>query len=219
MIIDKITSQDVPTLKPEDTGSKALDLMEEYKLPQLPVVSGDTYITLVQEADILEWKDPGETLGKADLSTFKPIIPIHAHPYEAMKIMDQMNLSVLPVMDKDQKYVGCVTRDSLLKYISENSGIEAPGGIVVLEVAPRSYSLYEIARICENEDISILNVHIHTTDNGMMDVTLKLNKTAIDAVVSSFERHGYHIQEVFGEESGKEDITDKYNQLMNYINM
>jgi acetoin utilization protein AcuB len=219
MTIEQIISHDVPTLKPEDTGNKALDLMEETKFAQLPIVSDDIYITLVQEADIHEWKDPETALSTAELSNYKPAIPATAHPYEAMRVMHQMNLSILPVLDNEQKYIGCVTKDSLLKYVTENSGIDAPGGIIVLEIAPRNYTLYEIARICENEDVTILNVQVHTNERGLMEVTLKLNRSALEAVVSSFERHNYHVKEVFGEESNKDDITGKYNLLMNYINM
>jgi len=60
---------------------------------------------------------------------------------------------------------------------------------------------------------------VHTSEHGLMEVTLKLNRSALEAVVSSFERHSYHVKEVFGEESNKEDITGKYNLLMNYLNM
>ena len=219
MTLESIISHEVPTLKPEDTGNKALDLMEENKFTQLPVVADDNYITLVQEADIMEWKDPETPLSEAELSNFKPAIPASAHPYEGMRVMHQMNLSILPVIDNEQKYIGCITKDGLLKYLVENSGIDSPGGIIVLEIAPRNYTLYEIARICENEDVTILDVHVHTSEHGLMEVTLKLNRSALEAVVSSFERHSYHVKEVFGEESNKEDITGKYNLLMNYLNM
>jgi acetoin utilization protein AcuB len=94
-----------------------------------------------------------------------------------------------------------------------------PGGIIVLEIAPRNYTLYEIARICENEDVIILNLQVHTNADSTLQVTLKLNRTALDAVVSSFERHNYHVTEVYGEEVRKEDIEEKYHLLMNYINM
>jgi ferric-dicitrate binding protein FerR (iron transport regulator) len=53
----------------------------------------------------------------------------------------------------------------------------------------------------------------------MLEVTLKLNRTVLTAVVASFERHSYHVISVYGEETNREDITGKYNLLMNYINM
>jgi len=136
-----------------------------------------------------------------------------------MKIMHQMNLAVLPIIDHELKYVGCATTESLLKYMTENSGINNPGGIIVLEVPPRNYTLYEIARICENEDVIIMNLQVHTNEQGKLDVTLKLNRSTLDAVVSSFERHNYHVKEVYGDESKKDDMMDKYKLLMNYLNM
>ena len=133
--------------------------------------------------------------------------------------MHQMNLSILPVVDNEQKYLGAITKDSLLKYIAERSGLDTPGGIIVLEIAPRNYTLYEIARICENEDVMIVNTQVYTNENGLMEVTLKLNRTVLDAVVSSFERHKYIVKQVYGSENNNEDIESKYNLLMNYINM
>jgi acetoin utilization protein AcuB len=209
----------VPTLKPEDNGNKALDLMDENKLAELPVVSEDSYIALVKESDILDWDKPHLPLNESGFLHYKPAINISCHPFDAVRIAHDMNLSVLPVVDNTQKYIGAVTKDGLLRYVAENSGINKPGGIIVLEILPRNYTLYEIARICENEDVMIQNLQVHTNEQGVLEVTIKLNKTSIDAVVASFERHNYHVKEVYGENATNDDIEDKYNLLMNYINM
>lgn len=218
MNIDRLISP-VPTLLPEDTGNKALDVMEENNLTELPIVSEDNYVALIQESDLLDWDKPGHELKTSDFLGYKPAIIASGHPFDAIRLMHQMNLSVLPVVDREHKYIGCVTRDGLLKYIAENSGIDTPGGIIVLEIPPRNYTLYELARICENEDVMILNVQMHTNERAMLEVSLKVNRTSLDVVVSSFERYNYHVKEVYGETVNKDDIADKYNLLMNYINM
>jgi acetoin utilization protein AcuB len=219
MSIEQLISPEVPTLDPEDTGNKALDVMEENNFTQLPMVSHDNYMALIQESDVLDWQKPGSTLGSADFLTYKPAIIVSGHPFEALRIAHQMNLSVLPVIDTDYKYIGAVTKDTLLKYITENSGIDAPGGIIVLEMLPRDYTLYEIARICEIEEAIILNTQVHGNPQGMLEVTLKLNRTSLEAVVSSFERHKYRVKEVYGETGNHDDLTQNYNMLMNYLNM
>ena len=96
--------------------------------------------------------------------------------------------------------------------------LDAAGGIIVLEIAPHNYSLYEIARICENEDVTVISAQMHAIGE-MMEVTLKTNRTALDAVVSSFERHNYLVKAVYGDQKNQEDVMDKYNLLMNYLNM
>ena len=220
MSIEQLISPIVPSLSPQDTGDRVLELMEENSFTQLPIVSDDNYIALVQENDILDLSNTGEPLSAvAGLLNYKPAIMSSGHPFEALRLVHQMNLSVLPVIDHDHKYIGAVTKDTLLNYVVENSGIDTPGGIIMLEVAPRDYTLYEIARICENEDVVIMNTQVHANDQGKLEVTLKLNRTALDAVVASLERHKYQVREVHGEESNNEDIAGKYNLLMNYINM
>jgi len=219
MSIDQLISSDVPVLAPEDTGDKALDIMDEQNSTQLPVVADDSYVGLVQENELLEWPKPGDALSTSGLLSFKPAIISSAHPFEALRLMSQMHLHVLPVVDGEAKYLGAITQQSLLRYIAETSGIDTPGGIIVLEVAPRNYTLYEIARICENEDVVVMNTQVHANEQGNLEVTLKLNRTALDAVVSSLERHKYHVKEVYGEDHYDQDVESKYHLLMNYINM
>lgn len=219
MNLNLLTDKAIPVLSPEDTIEKSLSLMDDGKLTGLPVVSGDDYIAFVLEDTIIEHTDLSQTLSAAGLLTYKPAISSQAHPFDAITILHQTALPLLPVLDVDQKYSGCITKENLLGYITNNSGIANPGGILVLEILPRNYSMYEIARICENEDVTILAMHAHTNERGMLEITMKLNRTVLDGVVASFERHNYHVQDVYGNDNNNEDIISKYNLLMNYINM
>ena len=219
MNIERLISPLVPTLTPSDSGNRALELMEENNLTQLPLVEDDYYLALVQESEIMDWDNQATKLSDSGRLSYKPAIPISAHPFDALRITNQMNLSVLPVVDFENKYLGAITRETLLKYITETSGLDNPGGIIVLEMLPRNYSLYQIARICENEDVSILFSQVYTTPDGMLEVTLKTNRTSLEAVASSFERHEYRVKEVYGDQKNIEDVMGKYNLLMNYLNM
>lgn len=219
MSIARIIAADVPVLATTDTVDKALGIMEENFLRMLPMVSEENYIALVTEKELMEIEDQDTELGSLTALQQKPGISIAAHPLEAMRILDQFNLAILPVLDLEQKYLGSVTAESMLKYFSEHSGIENPGGIIVLEIEPRNYSLYQIARICENEDVTILSSQLYTNPAGVMEVTLKTNRTSLDALVSSFERYEYKVIEVHGDPRSREDLMDKYKLLMTYLNM
>ena len=219
MSMMRLISPIIPTLQPTDTGSRAITLMEETHLSQLPLVQDDNYLALVQESEVLDWDTPDKELSDPRWLNYKPAIMAAAHPFEALRIVNQMNLSVLPVVDIEGKYVGAVTKDTLLKYLAENTGLDVVGGIIVLEIQPHNYSLYQIARICENEDVTVLNTQVVTNTQGVMEVTLKTNRTALEALVSSFERHEYKVLAVYGDSKDMADVMGKYNLLMNYINM
>ncbi|WP_276132434.1 CBS domain-containing protein [Polluticoccus soli] len=220
MVIEQLISPIVPTLLPTDTGNRALFLMEENNLSQLPLISEDQYVTLVNENDVLDWDDPEKPLGKAEFHNFRPAVFASGHPYEALRLAHSQNLSIVPVVDNENKYLGAITRDELLRYITENAGLDSPGGIIVLEIDPRNYSLTEIARICENEDVFITSTQLHTNRaTQKLEITIKTNQSNLDAIAASFERYKYTVKEVFGEHAHKDDIMDRYKSLMNYINM
>jgi len=219
MSVEQLISPIVPALSLSDTGSRALELMDENKLAQLPVVSDEHYVALIKENDLLEMDDPDAALSSLSFLNFKPSVFNSAHPYDALKIMTQFRLAVLPVTDAEEKYVGAVTADTLLDYLSNRSSLGISGGIVVLEVTPHNYTLYDIARLFENEDVTIVNTQLYTAPDGTMEVTLKTNRSDLDAVVSSLERHKYVVKEIFGDLKSQEDVMGKYNLFMNYLNM
>jgi acetoin utilization protein AcuB len=220
MIIEQLISPIVPTLLLSDTGSRALFLMEENNLTQLPLIAEEKYMALVQETDVLDWDTPESPLSMANFLNYRPAVFGTGHPYEALKVAHQQNLSIVPVVDNEYTYLGSITRDDLLRYITENSGVENPGGIIVIELEPRNYSLSEIARICENEDVIIISTQLKTNkETGKIDVTLKTNRTDLQALVASFERHEFIVKHVYGEQVHQEDIMDRFQLLMNYINM
>ncbi len=221
MSIEQLISPIVPTLLPTDTGDRALRLMEQSGLTALPLIADEgRYTALVQEADVLDWPTPEAPLTAADFLNYRPAVSSTGHPYEALRIAQQANLSVVPVLDNVSHYLGAVTRDDLLRYLAENSAVERPGGIIILEVDPHDYSLTQIARIVESEDVTILSSSLCTVpETGLMEVTLKTNRTALQGVVQAFERYEYTVKHVYGDASDDEDVLSRYNLLMTYINM
>jgi CBS domain-containing protein len=137
-----------------------------------------------------------------------------------LKIANQQKLSIVPVIDNENKYLGAITINDLLKYVTENTGLDNPGGIIVLEIEPNNYSLHEIARICENEDVVIISSQLFTNPaTQKLEITLKTNRTNLEGLASSFERYKYKVKEVYGERTHQEDLMDRYKSLMNYLNM
>ncbi|RYZ53377.1 MAG: CBS domain-containing protein [Sphingobacteriales bacterium] len=220
MIIEQLISPVVPTLLPTDTGNRALFLMEENNLSQLPLVAEDKYMALVKEHDVMDWATPESPLSKAGFLNYRPAVIASGHPFEALRVAHQQNLSIVPVVDNENTYLGSITRDVLLTYITENSGLDNPGGIIVVELDPRDYSLSEIARICEGEDVIIISSQVRThKGTGRIEVTLKTNRTDLQGLASSFERHKFQVLQVYGEQAQHEELLDRFKLLMNYINM
>lgn len=195
-------------------------MMEENNLNQLPLIVDDKYTALVKETDLLDWDKPESPLSAAAFLNYKPAVASIGHPYEALRLANSQNLAIVPIVDHEDVYMGSITRNDLLKYITESSGLDNPGGIIIIEIAPTNYSMSEIARICESEEVLIINSQLFSNkETGKFELTLKTNRTSLDAVVNALERHNYIIKEVYGEHSSKDYMIDRYNLLMNYLNM
>lgn len=194
--------------------------MDEANLTQIPLVVDKKYLALVRETDMLDWSAPESPLGLADFLTYRPAVQATGHPFDALRVAHSQNLAIVPVVDGGSVYLGSITRTDLLNYLTENSGLDNPGGILVLELETRDYSLWEIARICENEEVLILSSQVASNRaTGKLEVTLKTNRTNLGGVVQSFERHNYVVKSVFGDTSDEGDIMNRYNNLMAYLNI
>jgi predicted transcriptional regulator len=215
-----LISSEFPVLSLEDSGEKALRIMNEYHVFHLPLIQRDNYLALVSEDDILDWDTPEQPLSLAEFLTFRPAVFEGAHPYEAVKLAKEFDLSVLPVVTKQNHYAGVITMEGLFSFMTDNHAIKLDGSVLVLEMEQRNYSLSEIARICESNDISIEHVMLKNNDEqGMLIVTIKVNTNDIKALVSTFERYNYNIIETFAAGFSKDNVQDNYNMLMHYMNI
>ena len=80
------------------------------------------------------------------------------------------------------------------------------------------YSMSEIARILESNNTKILSSYITSTPNAQeMELTLKLNKVDVKAIIKDLERFDYKITASYKKDS-KEDFLDRYESLMRFLN-
>lgn len=220
MLLNHLISQEVPVASPSDNIDYINSLFFASKLQEIPVIEGGHYLGLIDQDELQKHEGDPEPLTPDYYAHTRPAIGIHAHPFEALRILHMHNLSILPVLLEDQEYAGSITKDNLLTYLVDNISIDVNGGLIVLEVEPRNYSLSQIARICENEQVIILGVHVKTNlDTAKLEVTIKTNSTDLAGVTQAFERFEYTILDTYGDQKLENDIVDRYKLLMNYINM
>jgi acetoin utilization protein AcuB len=215
-----LISTEFPILSLEDTGEKVLKLMNEYHVFHLPLIHRDNYLALISEDDILDWDTPEEPLSLSEFLHFRPSVFENTHPFEAVKLAKQFNLSLVPVVNNQNHFSGIITTENLLNFLSENNCIKKEGGIIILEVEQRNYSLSEIARICESNEIHILGVVNESRhEDGMLQITLKVDTFDIQSVIATFERFNYTVLETYTNDSIKENVQQNYDLLMHYINI
>lgn len=219
MIAKELITEDIPPIKSSETVDKALVWMDEFKISHLPVVDGNEYLGLVSEDMLFDVNKPDALLSDLPIQLNRPFVYENEHIYSVMKRVSDLNLSLVPILNAEGKYIGLTTLPYLMTLITNTSSVSLPGSILVIEVSDRDYSLAHIAQIIENNDAKILSAYITSAPNSTaIEVTLKINKKDIGGVVHALNRFDYVVKESFAESNNyKADLQNRYDMLMRYL--
>ena len=220
MTAEQLISDTVMPLKTSDTGEKALLLMEEYKVSHLPIVNNEQFLGVISESDLFDANLPDEPVGNHALSLQKPCVNKSQHMYEVIRTLADQKLSLIPVLDEKNNYLGVITLRRLVTAFAEMGALQNPGGIIVLELNVNDYSLSQIAQIVESNDARILSSYITShSDSTKMEITLKVNVTNIEPILKTFHRYDYIVKASFSDATFMDDLKDRFDQFMNYLNI
>lgn len=219
MVASELITYDIPPLKLSDTGTKALDWMEEFKTSELPVVDANKYLGLISETDILDRNDIDSAISNYNLAFHKPAVFQNQHLFEVILLIVQNDTNILPVIDKDEQYLGLITIKNIIHHFSKAVSISNAGSIITLAVNIKDYSLAEIAKMVESDDAKILTSFITSNaDTNVLEVTLKINKTDISRILHTFERFNYTVLASYNESEYHKDLKDRYDEFMRFLN-
>lgn len=216
----ELITEEIPPLTHTDTGDKALHWMEEFKVSHLPVLKNGNFVGVISEADILDKLNTDETLDKLFQHLPRPYALAGDHIYQVLAKIAEFKLSLIPILDEKEQYLGCTSVHHLLTLIANTGSIKENGGIIVLEMAKTDYSMAQIAQIVESNDARILSSYIMSSpDSTNIEVTLKINKIELDRIIRTFERYDYVIKASYQKSTFEDDLKFRYDSLMNYLNL
>lgn len=221
MLAKYLISDIVPTLRTSDTGIKALNWMEVFKVSHLPIVNNEEFLGLISDSDIYDLNMAEESIGNHKLSLIRPFVLDNQHIYEVIDMIGRLNLSIVPVLDVHNKYLGLITLHDLVKYFRHLFAVEHPGAIIVLELNSNDYSLSEISQIIEGNDAKILSLYIKQQDNSTkLDITIKINRTDLSAIIQTFNRYNYSIKASYMKDEILDSLyNDRFESFMTYLNV
>lgn len=215
-----IITDEIPPLKITDNGEKALRWMDEFRVSHLPILEGKEYKGLISDNEILDLNDPSIPFKDIDINLARPYIKENAHIYEAMKLIADFKITVVPILDMEEKYIGATNIIYMMSLIVEIGSIKETGGIIILQMNQIDYSLAEIAQIVESNNAKILSSYITSApESTEMEVTLKINKSNLDSILRTFERYEYTVTASYQKSKYQDDLKNRYDELMNYLKL
>ncbi|MEQ8323422.1 MAG: CBS domain-containing protein [Vicingaceae bacterium] len=219
MYASSCINPEIPYLQPEDKGLTALGLLEELKLSEMPLVDNDHYVGIITEMDLLDYECIDGQLSDISSKLGHPFILEDDHIFDAVSKIAADNLSVLPVISADEKYIGAIDQASLIRMISQAEAYRSPGGVIQLEISIHDYSMAEISRLVESNDLKILHLEVNTAAaENMLNVTIKVNKADLTRLIQTFNRFSYNVTASFHKDEYEEDLRKRYESFLKYLN-
>jgi acetoin utilization protein AcuB len=221
MVAKDLISEVIPSLKTSDLGQTALNWMEIFRISHLPIVNNQDFLGLISDADIYDMNQANEPIGNHYLALSKPYVVEKQHIFEVIGVASRLKLSVVPVLDEKNRYIGVITTNDLIRHIAGISSMDQYGGIIVLDLVERDYSLTQIAQIVESNNIKILSMYITSPpDSTRLEVTLKVNTSDLTSVIRTFERYNYEVKTwVTNNDSMESLYSERFDLLMKYLNI
>ena len=217
MQVQDLNYASLPWIQQTDSVSAAIRLMEDEQLSHLPVVDGTQYLGILSIDVLLNAAD--DTLPVQHLLHLlpKPSIRPEDHFLTALQWMTDLSLSLIPVVT-DTELVGVVEQSALMSMVARFLGLQENGALLVVEKEIHQYSASEVVKLVETNDVQVLHMNTQVnSQTGIMQITLRLNRSEISDIISTFQRYEYTIRFFIGEEQYANELRSNYDNLIHYL--
>lgn len=220
MLTVDLINKNIPQLQLTDTVSKALQLINDYRVTHLPVVSEEKFLGLISEEDLLDMEDDRLTLEACEKYFIRDAVRDKLHFLNAVNNSIQHDSTLVAVVNEENDYLGAISTSDLLRTMGNFAGAEEIGGIVVLRMERPQFAISEISRLVESNDCHILHLNTQTDpENGILTVTIHVNNREISTIVATFERYEYDVVYYYGNEKFDNELDSNYGLLMKYLDI
>lgn len=221
MLAAELIDPMLPALKPTDSVGQALDWMQEHRVGQLVLTDQGDYRGIVSEELLLDVADDERPLGNVMRLFEQTYVQEDQHLFEVLGLVVRHQMEVIAVLNEGQEFIGTISVNELLKQFAQELGVQDVGAILILNMNERDYSLTEISRLIESNNVKVISSYFSSAAYGMPDrsrLTLKLNRRDISPVISTLERFGYQIEAAFANAPVESIDQERLDSLLRYLN-
>ena len=210
MAVKDFMTKRVVYVSPETTVAAAADIMRDKGLRRLPVIEHDKLVGLITEGTMAEASPSKATslsiyemnylLNKTKVGDImiKNVLTVskYASLEDAIYIMLQNKVGVLPVVDNDQ-ISGIITDKDVFRAFLEISGYGQAGIRIGLEVPDTPRVLEKIANLIASENLNIERTIVAPKNGTVLRVELQVEgEIGIEQLKKVFVEAGFTVTEI-----------------------
>lgn len=204
----------------KDDGDKGILIMQDHCIRHLPVIQEDkTFVGIVSEDILMDGHYQfGDEVGHFVMSSPELKCKPNTHWMEIVNFMEDHQLTIAPLVDENGIYNGLVTFESILRFLSKANFITEEGSILIVETNRFSFSILELGKIIETNDSKLLYLDTDLKGEENMWITLKIKTMNLSSIIETLERYNFVIINSYQETVSIDNLKDRYDALMKYLN-
>ncbi len=173
MLIRDWMTKDVVTVGTHDTMQRAIDLMQDYDIRMLPVMDGGLLVGIVTDRDIKR-ASPSDTalldtrqikyhLSRVEIGAIMSRTPVAVPDdytiEETAEVLLNNKFSGCPVVDREGKIMGIVTKDDLFGAMISMNGLPKRGVQFGFLIEDRPGSIREVTDIIRGQGGRLVSIN------------------------------------------------------------
>ena len=141
------------------------------------------------------------------------------HFYEIITLATDHDLTIIPVVNQLEEFIGSVNIHDTAVKLSKVFAGNIKGGVFVLKVDARNYSLSEISRLVETNNARVLSSFLepHEEELDKLKVTVKVNIQDLTRILATFERFGYQVVAKYNDVEAYNLASERLNMLFKFL--
>jgi len=216
--IDLIT-KDIKALSATDKVGKVKKLFKEHNYSHLPVVDKGYLLGLIAETDIHTFENDDDLIKDFSFAFHLFFTDKKSNWLELFKIFSLNDTTIIPVLDKNQKYIGNYELTDILHIFNSTPFLNETGTVLVVSKGIKDYSFSEIAQIVESNKATLLGAFISNIHDDIVEATIKLSDHDLNNTIQTFRRYDYSILTSFHVDEYLKTLKERSEYLQKYLNI
>lgn len=215
MFIRDYISKDYPAANISDSIEEVSEMAKEFGYTHVFIKEKGVYVGAISQLFLED--SPEGKLRSLEIHFEKFAIQEDGNLLDTIKLFHIFNSNVVPVIDKEERYLGYVSCDDIFSEFSRYPLFSENGAMITVQANGRDYSMSEITQIIESNNAKIYGCYISAMSENYHQITIKFSSDNLASIGETFERYGYTIVHKFYNDEKEELFKDRFGFFQKFL--
>lgn len=211
--------KEIPSFTLQSTVGSAQKACESLPITHVFIVENEKLIGSFLESDLQTLENKNEKLTDYSYLLQPFFTDENSTVLELLKQFANYDCNRIPVVGKEQQYLGYYDLGDLLKVFSTTPFLNEEQATLVVEKTTTAYAMSEVSQIVESNNGKILGMYISKKTNDTVEITLKIALRELNDIIQTFRRYNYTIITEHADDFYLEDLKNRSRYLQKYLSV